>query len=54
VIHGFFHRRGAYARFKSLLAAEGRLEQWRRFEADATERALREWCAGQGIELVGR
>jgi hypothetical protein len=49
-IRALFHRRGAYARFKELLLQEGRLEQWRQFEADATDRALAEWCAENGIE----
>jgi hypothetical protein len=39
-----FRRRGAYARFKELLAAEGSLEKWYAFEAESTERALRHWC----------
>ena len=49
-IRALFHRRGAYARFRELLTQEGRLEQWRQFEADATDRALAEWCAENGIE----
>ena len=48
----FFRRRGAYARFKGLLAAEGCLEEWYAFEAAATERARREWCEANAIHLV--
>jgi len=48
----FFRRRGAYARFKGLLAAEGCLEEWYAFEAAATERALREWCEANAIHLT--
>jgi hypothetical protein len=48
----FFRRRGAYARFKELLAAEGRLEEWYAFEAKSTERALREWCKANEIQLA--
>jgi hypothetical protein len=50
-IRALFRSRGAYARFRALLTEEGRLEQWRQFEADATDRALAEWCAENGIEV---
>ena len=48
---GLFHRRGAYAGFKSLLARRGVLEQWYDFEEKATVRALREWCELNSIAL---
>ena len=51
-VRGFFHRRGAYARFKALLDTLGRLEDWYRFENDATEEALRDWCTAHDIELI--
>jgi hypothetical protein len=51
-IEGFFRRRGAYARFKDLLDAEGCLDKWYAFEAEATERALRDWCAANDIQIV--
>jgi len=51
-VEAFFRRRGAYARFKELLAAEGCLEKWYAFEAESTERALRQWCAANEIHLV--
>ena len=47
----FFRRRGAYSKFKSLLHNAGKLEQWYKFESDMTEKALREWCVEQGIEI---
>ena len=47
----FFRHRGAYARFKELLAADGYLEQWYVFENEATERALHEWCEMNRIQL---
>lgn len=50
-VYGFFQRQGAYSRFKDLLESCGVLEQWYGFEADAAERALRQWCAETGIEL---
>src|SRR5512134_2398063 len=37
-VEAFFRSRGAYARFKALLSAEGRLEEWYAFEAESTER----------------
>jgi hypothetical protein len=51
-VGGFFRHKGAYARFKDLVESEGMLEQWYKFEADATERALREWCAENDIQIV--
>jgi hypothetical protein len=51
-VEGFFQRRGAYARFKDLLEREGVLERWYAFEADAVEKALRQWCAENGLEIL--
>jgi hypothetical protein len=51
-VEDFFRRRGAYARFKELLAAEGCLEKWYAFEAQSTERALRDWCKANDIHLA--
>jgi hypothetical protein len=51
-IRGIFHRKGAYARFKQLLESNGRLDEWYRFEADATVQALKEWCAEHSLEVV--
>jgi hypothetical protein len=47
----FFNGRGAYARFKALLDQRGLLDQWYDFEAKAEERALREWCELNSIEV---
>jgi hypothetical protein len=52
-VEGFFRRRGAYARFKEFLAAEGWLDKWYAFEAEATERALRTWCEENDIQVLG-
>jgi hypothetical protein len=49
---GFFRRRGAYARFKELLESEGMLDAWYKFEAEAEETAIREWCDENGVEIV--
>jgi hypothetical protein len=51
-IEGFFRNRGAYARFKDLLADEGRLEEWYAFEAKCTEMALRKWCEENDVVII--
>ena len=51
-VHEFFRRRGAYSKFKSLLASRGQLDAWHEYEATATESALREWCEENGFVLV--
>ena len=51
-VRGIFGRRGAYARFKDLLARRRVLEQWYDFEKKATVRALREWCELNSVELA--
>lgn len=51
-VEGFFQQRGAYARFKELLAAEGCLDKWYAFEAAYTERALKNWCAEHDFEII--
>ena len=48
----FFRRRGAYARFKQMLESEHALEKWHRFEADAIEEALKNWCIENNIGQV--
>jgi hypothetical protein len=50
-VRRFFSRRGAYARFKALLDQRGALAEWYVFEAKAEEKALREWCAVNSIEI---
>ncbi len=51
-VMNIFRRKGAYGRFKQLLEDNGALEKWYKFEAEATEKALREWCAENGIQIV--
>ena len=48
-----FSRRGAYRRFKDLLEHEGALDKWFEFENAAEEKALREWCADNGVVVEG-
>jgi hypothetical protein len=47
-----FSRKGAYARFKALLARRGALDNWYEFQAKAEEKELREWCELNSIELT--
>ena len=47
----FFSKRGAYPKFKALLARRGAIDRWHAFEAKATEQALRDWCALHEIEI---
>ena len=52
-VERMFSRRGAYANFKNLLERRRLLERWYEYEAAADEKALREWCADQGIQIDG-
>lgn len=51
-VRSIFQRKGAYARFKDLLETKGLLENWYRFEAEAHDKALREWCAENEIQII--
>jgi hypothetical protein len=50
-VRRIFGHRGAYANFKDLLQRNNALERWRAFEAEATEKALREWCEFNDIVI---
>ncbi len=52
-VRSIFSRRGAYGQFKNFLARERKLDQWHAFEEQALRKAIREWCADNGIELEG-
>ena len=43
-VEGYFHRRGAYARFKDLLEGRGFLDDWYEYERSATRNALLTWA----------
>ena len=51
-VRDIFSRKGAYGRFKQMLLATGRLDQWYAFEERATERALIVWCDEAGVTLI--
>ncbi len=53
-VANIFRHRGAYRRFKELLAAADRLEEWRAFAAEATANALREWCQENDLHPIER
>jgi len=48
----FFQKRGAYAKFKALLAEQGLLQQWYEFENQAEEQALRNWCEENSVTIL--
>ena len=43
-VQGYFHRRGAYGRFKDLMERRGALEKWYEYERQATKTALLIWA----------
>ena len=51
-VEAIFSSRGAYSRFKALLASCKSLDDWHLYEEKQTEAALRGWCADNGIELA--
>lgn len=51
-VQDLFRRRCAYTRLKDMLQNEGVLGRWYTFENQCTDKALREWCAENGIELL--
>jgi hypothetical protein len=51
-VRDIFSRTGAYRRFEALLDRRRAFDRWYAFEAAGTERALREWCAINGIEIA--
>jgi catechol 2,3-dioxygenase-like lactoylglutathione lyase family enzyme len=53
-VEGLFRRAGAYGRFKDLLHRHDRIDAWHAYEDEATERALRAWCAEVGLVLGPR
>jgi len=50
-VRGFFANRGAYGRYKSLLAEIDLLDTWHQCEDDRTKEALLEWCGDNGIKI---
>jgi hypothetical protein len=51
-VHEYFRKRGAYGKFKSLLASSGQLDAWYNYEEVAIQRALCDWCEANGFVPV--
>jgi hypothetical protein len=51
-VRRMFGRRGAYDNFRKLLERRRARDQWYDYEQKAQERALREWCALESIDLA--
>ncbi len=51
-VRDFFRRKGAYAKFKTLVVRRGVLDRWYDFQVKARERALRTWCEDNEIAVV--
>jgi len=51
LVDGYFHKKGAYSRLRSLLEQKGCLEAWYRYEEKTVEQALRDWCGENGLRL---
>ncbi|MDX2434018.1 MAG: UPF0158 family protein [Desulfobacterales bacterium] len=52
-VNSFFHKKGAYSKFKNLLEAKGLLDKWYAFEKEEQNKALREWCKDNDINIEG-
>jgi hypothetical protein len=52
-VRRIFSKRGAYSAFKFLLGQRNALDKWYAFETEASERALRQWCDLNSIEISG-
>ncbi len=50
-IYEIFERRGAFGRFKALLADIGKLQDWYDFEQKVQREELREWCEMSEIDF---
>ncbi len=52
-IESIFYKKGAYSKFKSILEGKGMIDKWYKYENEAQENALREWCKFNGIIING-
>lgn len=50
-ILAIFSRRGAYGRYKDLLAEKNMLEDWYAFENERTREVLLQWCKLKGLTV---
>ena len=52
VVRRMFNRRGGYRKFKALLVRRRALDRWHEFETRAAQKALRQWCADNSVEII--
>lgn len=52
-ISHIFSRKGAYAKFRSLLERTDFIDKWYAYETEANDKALRKWCTENKIEIQG-
>jgi hypothetical protein len=50
-VRHIFSKKGAYPKFRALLARRSALDRWYDYESKATERALRDWCELNAIAI---
>ena len=50
-IDAIFRRRGAYSRFKELLAEADKLDAWYEYESSAMEAAIFDWAESEGLTV---
>ena len=53
-ISNIFRHRGAYGKYKDLLARKGQLDAWYKYETNSVEFALRKWATELGLIIVER
>ena len=51
VTYDIFSRKGAYSKFKNLLASLDQLDNWYEYEQDAFRRAALDWCRENRIDV---
>ena len=51
-VRSIFSKKGAYQKFRTLLARRHAVDRWHDFESEATERALRDWCKLNSIAVA--
>jgi len=50
-VDNIFRRKGAYGRYKDLLEKNDLLDKWYEYETKAQQKALREWCKLNQIQI---
>jgi hypothetical protein len=51
-VRDMFRAKGAYRRFKDILARKELLEEWCRYSDERAAKALAEWCEWEGLILA--